>query len=78
MELALLEVGLSDFYLVDEIQGTYRGMMIAIPSPQWEIFRTFSLDQMVQILQQLADGVNLKRFLKATILSKEKARTFDC
>lgn len=67
-----IEVGLSDFYLVDEIQGTYRGMMIAIPSPQWEIFRTFSLDQMVQILQQLADAVNLKRFLKATRGPKKK------
>jgi hypothetical protein len=61
-----IEVGLSDFYLVDEIQGTYRGMMIAIPHQEWEIFKTFSLEQIAQLLQQWATGVNLKRFLKAT------------
>ena len=37
-----IEAGLSNFYLVDEIQGTYRGMMIAIPVFEWEIFQTFS------------------------------------
>jgi hypothetical protein len=49
-----IEVGLSDFYLVDEIQATYRGMMIAIPPLDWEVFRDVSVDQIVQILQQLA------------------------
>ncbi len=61
-----IEAGLSDFYLVDEIQGTHRGMMIAIPLEEWEIFKTFSLEQTAQLLQQWATGVNLKRFLKAT------------
>jgi hypothetical protein len=37
-----IEAGLSDFYLVDEIQSTYRGMMIAIPSPHWASLRTIS------------------------------------
>ena len=67
-----IDASLSDFYLVDEIQGTYRGMMIAIPSQQWQIFRTYSLDQMGQLLQQLATGVNLKRFLKAIRSPKKK------
>ena len=35
-----IEAGLSDFYLVDEIQGTHRGMMIAIPSTEWEALFT--------------------------------------
>lgn len=61
-----IEAGLSNFYLVDEIQGTYRGMMIAIPAKKWEIFTTFSSDKIAQFLQQLATGVNLKQFLKAT------------
>ena len=69
-----IEVGLSDFYLVDEIQGIYRGMMIAIPSQKWEIFVTFSLDQIAELLQQLATGVNLKRFLKATRGKKKKRK----
>ncbi len=59
-----IEAGLSDFYLVDEIQDTYRGMMIAIPHQEWEFFKTFSVEQIAQLLQQWA--VNLKRFLKAT------------
>jgi len=61
-----IEAGLSNFYLVDEIQGTYRGMMIAIPAFEWEIFTTFSSEKIAQFLQQLATGVNLKQFLKAT------------
>ena len=47
-------------------------MMIAIPPLQWELFRKFSVEQMVQILQQLATGVNLKRFLKAIRGLKKK------
>jgi Transposase DDE domain len=60
-----IEAGLSDFYLVDELQGTYRGMMIAIPPSEWEVFQTFSREKMAQLLQQLSTGVNLKQFLKA-------------
>ncbi|MBD2246831.1 transposase [Nostoc sp. FACHB-888] len=61
-----IEVGLSDFYLVDEIQGTYRGMMIAIPASEWEIFKTVSIVRIAQLLRQFATGVNLKQFVKAT------------
>ncbi|MEH1791063.1 MAG: transposase [Nostoc sp.] len=61
-----IEAGLSDFYLVDEIQGTYRGMMIAIPASEWEIFKTVSIARIAQFLQQFATGVNLKQFVKAT------------
>lgn len=67
-----IDACLSDFYLVDEIQGTYRGMMIAIGAVNWQIFRTFSDDQMVLVLQQIATQVELKRFLKATRGVKKK------
>ena len=67
-----IEAGLSDFYLVDEIQATYRGMMIAIPSPDWQPYGTISLTQMAQMLQQLAAKVNLKRFLKTPRGAKKK------
>ncbi|MBW4457586.1 MAG: hypothetical protein KME55_35815 [Nostoc indistinguendum CM1-VF10] len=60
-----IEAGLSDFYLVDELQGTYRGMMIAIPALEWEVFQTISRQKMAQLLQELSTGVNLKQFLKA-------------
>ena len=67
-----IDAGLSDYYLVDEIQGTYRGMMIAIPSPNWQVFGKYSDEQMVLVLQQLAENVELKRFLKATRGTKKK------
>lgn len=67
-----VQAGLSDFYLVDEIQGIYRGMMIAIPPPHWQSFGTFSLNQMVLLLQHLATQVNLKRFLKTNRSPKKK------
>jgi hypothetical protein len=35
-----IEAGLSDYYLVDEIQGTYRGMIISIPALHWQVFET--------------------------------------
>ncbi|MCU0537353.1 MAG: IS4 family transposase [Hydrococcus sp. Prado102] len=63
-EIGILEAGLSDFYLVDEIQATYRGMMIAIPSIAWQSWRIYSHNEMVLILQHLAAQVNLRRFLK--------------
>jgi hypothetical protein len=67
-----IEAGLSDFYLVDEIQSTYRGMMIAIPSPHWASLRTISLTQMALLLQHLAAKVNLKCFLKTPRGTKKK------
>jgi Transposase DDE domain len=67
-----VEAGLSDYYLVDEIQGTYRGMMISIPAPHWQVFETFDLTQMGLVLQHLAQYVHLNRFLKATRGEKKK------
>ncbi|WP_414575393.1 hypothetical protein [Anabaena sp. CCY 9402-a] len=53
-------------HLVDEIQGTYKGMMIAIPASEWEIFKTVSIVRITQFLQQFATSVYLKEFFKAT------------
>jgi hypothetical protein len=33
-----IDAGLSDYYMVDEIQSTYRGMMIAVPPENWSVF----------------------------------------
>lgn len=72
MGWARIEAGLSDFYLVDEIQGTYRGMMIGIPPPHWQSFGSSSLVEIAQVLQDLAAKVNLKRFLKTPRGPKKK------
>jgi hypothetical protein len=67
-----IEAGLSDYYMVDEIQGTYRGMMIAIAPEYWSIFTDFSLEQLADTLQYLAAQVRLISFLKQPRTPKNK------
>lgn len=67
-----IEAGLSDFYLVAEIQATYRGMMIAIEPADWHLFETCSLADFVQLLQDLANQVHLMSFLKQPRSPKKK------
>lgn len=67
-----VEVALSDFYVVDEIQGTYRGMMIAIAPNHWQCFSEMSLPNLTALLKDLAAQVNLKRFLKQPRITKTK------
>ena len=55
---------LSDFYMMDEVQGTYRGMMIAIPAEHWMVFSEMSILEQVNHLKELSAKVNLKRLLK--------------
>jgi Transposase DDE domain len=63
--VAKIQAGLSDFYLADELQGTYRGMMIAIPPAHWQLCQHLPRESFSRILQHLATDVNLKRFLKS-------------
>lgn len=57
-----VEAGLSDYYLVEEVQATYRGMAIALPTPLWLPIAQMSLTEFAQALKQWASSVNLKRF----------------
>ena len=57
-----IEAGLSDFYVVEEVQATFRGMMIALPAPLWKPFEQMSVEQFALTLKQWAATVNLKRF----------------
>jgi hypothetical protein len=65
---------LSDFYLVDEIQATYRGMMIAIPPEHWQLFQPMTEKDLATQLKTLAQQVNLKRFRKQPRKSKTKTK----
>jgi hypothetical protein len=67
-----IDAGLSDYYMVDEVQGTYRGMMIAIAPEHWNVFADFEPEQLASILQDLASRVRLKSFLKHTRAPKKK------
>lgn len=67
-----IEAALSDFYVVDELQGTYRGMMIAIPPANWKDFRIMPLADLAEFLKDLSARVELKRFLKQPRKKKKK------
>jgi hypothetical protein len=56
---------ISGYYLALEIQGTYDGMMIAIPEPYWAPFRTLSLAKFVQLLKEIARHVKLSLYKKS-------------
>ena len=59
-----MDVELSDFYMVDEIQGTYRGMMISIPEEHWRVFGQMAWTDLIEQLKELSAKATLKRFLK--------------
>jgi Transposase DDE domain len=55
---------MSAYYMADEMGGVYRGMMIAIPEPQWQVFAQMSAKDFARVLMQLAEEINLERFRK--------------
>ena len=69
-----IEAALSDFYVVDELQGTYRGMMIAIPPTEWHIFREMALPDLATLLTDWAAQVDLRRFLKQPKKKRRKRK----
>ncbi len=57
-----VETEISTYYLADEIKGTYRGMMIAIPPQEWRVFQNMTFTQLSEILKHLASHVKLRAF----------------
>lgn len=57
-----IEAGISDYYLVEEVQATYHGMMIALPVPVWEPLQHLDAVDFAQLLARWAAQVDLKRF----------------
>lgn len=62
--IKVIENEVSGYYLADEISGTYRGMMIAIPDKQWIVFQRMASSELVMLLKQLAANVKLSAFQK--------------
>jgi hypothetical protein len=56
--------GLSSCYLADEVAGTHRGMMIAIPGDEWAVFRGLTAAALAGILLGWAAGVRLSAYRK--------------
>ncbi len=66
---------ISAYYLSLEISQTYDGMMVAIPSHHWTIFRTLDAKQLADVLKDLAENVNLPRYKKHPRGPKKKPTT---
>jgi hypothetical protein len=56
--------GVSGDYQADEIAGTHRGVMIAIPEDEWVVFAGLTPSAMGQVLRGLAAKVRLAKFRK--------------
>jgi len=56
----------SGYYLADEISGTYRGMMIAVPDVEWTLFGRMTTLEFVEVLKLLSSKVKLSAFRKHT------------
>ena len=59
-----IDTQLSGYYVADEVGGTYRGMMIAIPPPEWQVFRQLTVPELAEVLIDLASKVPLAQFRK--------------
>lgn len=60
-----IESGLSDYYVVEEVQSTFRGMEIAIDAEDWQPFARMNVVLMAEFLRSCAHHVNLRRFLSS-------------
>jgi IS4 transposase len=60
----VIDTQLSGYYVTDEVSGTYRGMMIAIPPPAWQVFRHLTVAEVADVLIDLAGKVCLAKFRK--------------
>ena len=54
----------SGYYLADEVAGTHRGMLIAIPEDEWAIFHGLTAAAFAGILLRWAAGVRLSAYRK--------------
>jgi hypothetical protein len=61
---AKVQQEISAYSLSLEISQTYDGMMVAIPSQHWTIFRILNAQQLADVLKELAAHVNLRRYKK--------------
>jgi Transposase DDE domain len=59
-----VEDKVSLYYVADEIAGTYRGMMIAVPEEHWRAFEDLGAQELARLLKQWAGEVRLAAFRK--------------
>jgi DDE family transposase len=60
----VLATKVSNFFITDEISGTYRGMMIALPPENWVVFQTMSLAAFAAQIRRWAGATDLNNYPK--------------
>jgi hypothetical protein len=59
-----IEQNVSGYYVANEIEGVYQGMMIVIGSEHWIAFRDMPIGDLVRLLKKLAGNVKLAKYQK--------------
>ena len=60
----VLKADVSNYFLTDEINGNYRGMMVALPPKEWEVFQRLKTTAMAAQLQRWARSTDLENYPK--------------
>jgi Rhodopirellula transposase DDE domain len=66
-----IKAGISNYYLVEEIQAHFAGMMIALPNQDWACFYPLSVYEFSLYLKHWAALVDLKRFASSPRAKKK-------
>src|SRR5260221_4863295 len=61
-----MEMKVSNFFLTDELSGTYRGMMVALPPQEWTGFQTIRAIDLAANLRRWARKADLDNYPKHT------------
>ena len=61
---AAADAKVSGYDLAEEVSGTYRGMMIAVPKDEWVVFHGMPPRELCPFLKTLAGAVRLSEFRK--------------
>jgi hypothetical protein len=61
-----IDGGVSGSDLAEEVSGTTRGMLIAIPEDEWAVFHGLPASEMGEVLRDLARRVRLSHYRKQT------------
>ena len=59
-----METRVSNYFLTDEISGFYKGMMVALPPQEWEVFQTMPPAVLAAHLRRWARTADLENYPK--------------
>jgi hypothetical protein len=59
-----IEQNVSGYYIANEIEGVYQGMMIVIDDGHWVVFRDMPAADLVRLLKKLSGKVKLSKYQK--------------